>query len=203
MSVSDGPSTTKARCSVLISASWGPSCSFPLPPKHGEVIRSHRWRRPGVVDNVWWDLKRSMSRSVTGARPSPSFSLSRVIMSMSLVRSLQEKPMLMAVAILSPVRTQSLIPALFRFAIVSGTPSWRRSSMAVAPMRTSSFSMSAAALGISSSRSFEVAAAFQVSSQSSASALDRVFMARTSVRRPSVAKISRWFSRIFLSPTRE
>lgn len=42
-------------------------------------------------------------------------------------------PMLMAVSCLSPVRTQILMPALIRVAMVSGTPAWRRSSMAVAP----------------------------------------------------------------------
>lgn len=42
-------------------------------------------------------------------------------------------PMLMAVSCLSPVRTQILISALIRVAMVSGTPAWRRSSMAVAP----------------------------------------------------------------------
>lgn len=41
--------------------------------------------------------------------------------------------MLMAVSCLSPVRTQILMSALIRVAMVSGTPAWRRSSMAVAP----------------------------------------------------------------------
>jgi len=41
----------------------------------------------------------------------------------------------MAVSSLSPVATQILMPALLRSAIVSGTPSCKRSSMAVAPRR--------------------------------------------------------------------
>lgn len=41
--------------------------------------------------------------------------------------------MLMAVSCLSPVRTQILMSALIRVEMVSGTPAWRRSSMAVAP----------------------------------------------------------------------
>ena len=52
---------------------------------------------------------------------------------------------LMAVSTLSPVSTQSLISALASSWIVSGTPSWSRSSMAVAPTISKSLSMSAAA----------------------------------------------------------
>ncbi|KAH3682403.1 hypothetical protein WICPIJ_006628 [Wickerhamomyces pijperi] len=44
--------------------------------------------------------------------------------SMSLPNKLQENPMLMAVSTLSPVKTQSLIPALLKRAIESGTPSF-------------------------------------------------------------------------------
>lgn len=45
-------------------------------------------------------------------------------------------PMLMAVSCLSPVRTQILMSAFIRVAMVSGTPACRRSSMAVAPKRS-------------------------------------------------------------------
>lgn len=89
--------------------------------------------------------------------------------------SLQDMPMLMAVSCLSPVSTQTcsvassalahetnairscagshtLIPAIWSVWIVSGTPSWSLSSMAVAPRRNMSRSMSSAALSNASPR---------------------------------------------------
>mmetsp|Transcript_14256 Transcript_14256/g.45556 ORF Transcript_14256/g.45556 Transcript_14256/m.45556 type:complete len:395 (-) Transcript_14256:2081-3265(-) len=56
-----------------------------------------------------------------------------VMICMSCTNSLHENPMLIAVSILSPVSTQTLIPALRRSRIVSGVPSCSLSSMAVAP----------------------------------------------------------------------
>jgi len=50
--------------------------------------------------------------------------------------------MLMAVSILSPVKTQILIPAYLKAAIVEGTSSYNLSSMAVAPMTSSYVSIS-------------------------------------------------------------
>ena len=47
----------------------------------------------------------------------------------------QEYPILMAVSCLSPVKTQILIPADRRLAIVRGTPSCNLSSIAVAPKK--------------------------------------------------------------------
>lgn len=44
-----------------------------------------------------------------------------------------ELPILIAVSCLSPVNTHILISAFSRVAMVSGTPAWSRSSMAVAP----------------------------------------------------------------------
>ena len=70
---------------------------------------------------------------------------------MSLLRSLHEYPMLIAVSILSPVRTQTLIPASFMNWIVSPTPSWSLSSIAVDPTRVKFFSNSSATLSICSS----------------------------------------------------
>ncbi|CRK17067.1 hypothetical protein BN1708_017541 [Verticillium longisporum] len=67
-------------------------------------------------------------------------------------RSLQLMPMLMAVSCRSPVRTQTLMLASWRVWIVSGTPSWRRSSMAVAPRRKKSCSIISEALSSSSAR---------------------------------------------------
>lgn len=47
--------------------------------------------------------------------------------------SLQEYAIVTAVSCLSPVKTQSWIPACRSAAMVSGTPSWSRSSIPVAP----------------------------------------------------------------------
>lgn len=58
-----------------------------------------------------------------------------IITSISLSISLQEKPILIAVSTLSPVRTQSLTPACLMSLITVPTSSWSLSSMAVEPMR--------------------------------------------------------------------
>lgn len=50
--------------------------------------------------------------------------------------------MLIAVSILSPVKTQTLIPAFFIALIVLSTFAYSLSSIAVAPMSSSSFSNS-------------------------------------------------------------
>ena len=50
-------------------------------------------------------------------------------------RSLQETPIFIAVSILSPVRTHTLIPAFFKKSIVSATSSWSLSSIAVEPIK--------------------------------------------------------------------
>ena len=59
----------------------------------------------------------------------------------------------MAVSSLSPVATQILIPAFFKSAIASGTPSCNLSSIAVAPSSTSPPSISSDTRSTSSSRS--------------------------------------------------
>ncbi len=61
-------------------------------------------------------------------------------MAMSGSTNPQEMPMLMAVSFLSPVSIHTLIPALLMICIVFLTLSWSWSSMAVAPMRSNSFS---------------------------------------------------------------
>ena len=50
--------------------------------------------------------------------------------------------MLIAVSTLSPVRTQNLMPACFRYLIVGPTLSWSLSSIAVAPRSSQSLSIS-------------------------------------------------------------
>ncbi|ANB12539.1 hypothetical protein AWJ20_795 [Sugiyamaella lignohabitans] len=79
--------------------------------------------------------------------------------SIELSRRLHEKPMLIAVSTLSPVRTQSLIPASLRRAMDSGTPSCNLSSMAVPPMSVKLRSKASATSSIFSSRLTIAAAA--------------------------------------------
>lgn len=55
--------------------------------------------------------------------------------------NLQENPIFMAVSILSPVKTQTLIPADFRSAITSPTLSYNLSSIAVAHNKVRLFSI--------------------------------------------------------------
>mmetsp|Transcript_20503 Transcript_20503/g.56885 ORF Transcript_20503/g.56885 Transcript_20503/m.56885 type:complete len:361 (+) Transcript_20503:2615-3697(+) len=108
------------------------------------------------------------------------------------VRTLVEYPISMAVSRLSPVNTQSLIPALPSVAMVSGTPTCSLSSMAVAPtMCRSLSSASAASVSFSSRPLMAVAAAVNCSSHSSHCASVRKRTPRTSVRRPSDANSPR------------
>ena len=55
--------------------------------------------------------------------------------------SVQENPMFIAVSILSPVKTQIMIPAYFNIWIVFPTSSCNLSSIAVAPIRRNFFSI--------------------------------------------------------------
>mmetsp|Transcript_7779 Transcript_7779/g.25706 ORF Transcript_7779/g.25706 Transcript_7779/m.25706 type:complete len:219 (-) Transcript_7779:2338-2994(-) len=64
------------------------------------------------------------------------------------------EPMLIAVSCLSPVSTQTAIPARINCSIQRGTPIWSLSSIAVAPTNSKSFSMSSATASNSSSRFF-------------------------------------------------
>mmetsp|Transcript_3497 Transcript_3497/g.10967 ORF Transcript_3497/g.10967 Transcript_3497/m.10967 type:complete len:215 (+) Transcript_3497:1860-2504(+) len=79
--------------------------------------------------------------------------LSRVAMYISSVRTRELKPMLRAVSSLSPVNTQSLMPACRTFTMVSGTWSCSLSSMAVAPTISMPTSISSAAAARAASRS--------------------------------------------------
>lgn len=72
--------------------------------------------------------------------------------SMSKFSKLHEKPILMAVSILSPVSTHSLIPALLMKEIVSATSSYSLSSIAVEPIRLKSYSIFSATMFKLSSR---------------------------------------------------
>lgn len=73
-----------------------------------------------------------------------------------------DEPISMAVCTLSPVRIQSLIPALCRISMASGTPSCSLSSSAVAPKIVSECSICSLAFSISSSLSLidDVAASY-------------------------------------------
>lgn len=74
----------------------------------------------------------------------------------SWLSNLHENPMLIAVSTLSPVSTQTLIPADFSAWIVGPTSSCNLSSIAVAPTRIKSFSSYACTFVICSSRSWSV-----------------------------------------------
>mmetsp|Transcript_76774 Transcript_76774/g.183924 ORF Transcript_76774/g.183924 Transcript_76774/m.183924 type:complete len:207 (-) Transcript_76774:1407-2027(-) len=100
-----------------------------------------------------------------------------------------------AVSVLSPVSTQSLMPAAFRVAMASGTPSWSRSSTAVRPASCSSFSMSAPTCATRSLWfCMEFCASDHAASQRAKSAGATFFEATTKVRRPSCEKLRSWSS---------
>lgn len=65
-----------------------------------------------------------------------------VISSKSIGNSLHEYPILIAVSILSPVIIQINIPACYNIKIVFSTSSYNLSSIAVAPTKVSSYSIS-------------------------------------------------------------
>ena len=67
--------------------------------------------------------------------------LSIIKISISSSSSLVEKPILIAVSILSPVNTHSLMPAALINSITSATSSYNLSSMAVEPSKVKSFSI--------------------------------------------------------------
>mmetsp|Transcript_704 Transcript_704/g.872 ORF Transcript_704/g.872 Transcript_704/m.872 type:complete len:335 (+) Transcript_704:106-1110(+) len=106
----------------------------------------------------------------------------------------------MAVSILSPVSTHTLIPAAKRSWIAAGTPSCSLSSTAVLPTRSKSTSMSSAAAATLDSRSTkETHASFQIRDhvRYSSSGISRC--ASTSVRYPTFdisskcrCRLSRW-----------
>mmetsp|Transcript_134266 Transcript_134266/g.374239 ORF Transcript_134266/g.374239 Transcript_134266/m.374239 type:complete len:243 (-) Transcript_134266:303-1031(-) len=99
-------------------------------------------------------LRPPLSSNLAAASASvvPSF-LSTVWMFISSVSTFVLKPMLRAVSSLSPVSTQSLIPASRNFTMVSGTSSCSLSSMAVAPRISIGLSISSATAASCSSRS--------------------------------------------------
>mmetsp|Transcript_82960 Transcript_82960/g.235350 ORF Transcript_82960/g.235350 Transcript_82960/m.235350 type:complete len:318 (+) Transcript_82960:2145-3098(+) len=103
------------------------------------------------------------------------------------------KPMLRAVSSLSPVSTQSLMPAFRMLSTAAGTPSCSLSSMAEAPTTSRPLSISTAAsvrapLRFATLRS----AASYLRSQSSFSLGWRRRRAKTSVRRPWRENSPRW-----------
>eukprot|EP00835_Amoeboradix_gromovi_P001252 NODE_53_length_26956_cov_0.387348.p18 type:complete len:101 gc:universal NODE_53_length_26956_cov_0.387348:12581-12883(+) len=94
---------------------------------------------------------------------------------MFLLIKLQLVPMLIAVSTLSPVKTQSLMPALAILSMHSGTPNCSLSSMAVAPSSTRLCSYLFATWSTRSSLlSNDVAAAFISLTNVSYSAVDIV-----------------------------
>mmetsp|Transcript_108995 Transcript_108995/g.308324 ORF Transcript_108995/g.308324 Transcript_108995/m.308324 type:complete len:279 (+) Transcript_108995:723-1559(+) len=132
----------------------------------------------------------SRLRSIS-AVPRPSTSRSKI--SMSLLRTLVLKPISLAVSSLSPVKTHNLMPARRRDTIVSATPTWSLSSIAVTPRISSFVSMFSATAARASSRFCSCTCARSYSSchfLNSASASFRRPITR--VRSPLQAKALRW-----------
>ena len=115
-----------------------------------------RWSLRAALNSssepVMLKVARCLSSSASAASMASLCGLN-TIKSISLLSRLQEKPMLMAVSTLSPVSTHSLIPASASKAIVSGTPSCKRSSIAVPPISVRSLSMASETISSLSSRS--------------------------------------------------
>mmetsp|Transcript_431 Transcript_431/g.1598 ORF Transcript_431/g.1598 Transcript_431/m.1598 type:complete len:212 (+) Transcript_431:1466-2101(+) len=134
-----------------------------------------------------------LSFAFVAAAP-PSLSCFSLMMDMSELSRRAEKPMLIAVSILSPVSTQSFTPASARSAMQEGTPSCSLSSMAVAPTTRSFCSTCAAASACRSSLLVtETLASCHSFAHLSYSEEVISRFANTSVRRPSAAKTSRCF----------
>mmetsp|Transcript_79386 Transcript_79386/g.227778 ORF Transcript_79386/g.227778 Transcript_79386/m.227778 type:complete len:207 (-) Transcript_79386:1823-2443(-) len=120
------PWAMSSNCSLVSSLSMKTCNAFP------EIMSAFR---PGSSksQSLW-----SSSRFIV---PSSSSMMRK---SMEGVSTLVLKPMFRAVSNLSPVRTQSLMPAARIFSMVSGTPSWSLSSIAVVPKMSKLTSMSSA-----------------------------------------------------------
>mmetsp|Transcript_88598 Transcript_88598/g.185152 ORF Transcript_88598/g.185152 Transcript_88598/m.185152 type:complete len:260 (-) Transcript_88598:173-952(-) len=129
--------------------------------------------------------------------PASGGSRSRVTMLILSTRTLELKPIFRAVSNLSPVRTQTLMPAFRNFSIVSGTWSCSLSSIAVIPRISTSFSRASATLARAPSRSVSVlCASLKVFNQSSATLASSFFFPTSKVLKPSVAKLERVWSRV-------
>jgi len=106
----------------------------------------------------------------------------------SLSKSPAEKPMLIAVSILSPVRTHTLIPTFFMNWILSATWSWSLSSMAVDPMSSKSCSISSSTLATSSSLFLRASLAYSFLLCHARYSCSSIYLSATnSVLRPSSA----------------
>ena len=116
-------------------------------------------------------------------------------LSMPSLSKLQAKPMLIAVSILSPVSTQSLMPAFLIMWLVSLTPTWSLSSIAVAPKRVNSYSSIALTASSLPSRSVrDVYASIYLSFHWSYSFWVIDFSAISSVLSPVFEYSSKWSS---------
>ena len=100
-------------------------------------------------------------------------------------------PILIAVSILSPVRTHTLMPTDFMNWIVSATLSWSLSSIAVEPMSSRFTSIFSSTAATASSLSFSASFAFLLSSAHFLYSLSSKYLsARYRVLRPSAAYLS-------------
>jgi hypothetical protein len=97
--------------------------------------------------------------------------------------------MFMAVSTLSPVNTQTFIPAYFINCMVSDTSYWRRSSIAVEPTNSKFTSIFSSTWATNYSRFFIASRAYRASlNHCSNSCSGIIRYANISVRRPSSAK---------------
>jgi len=105
-----------------------------------------------------------------------------------------DTPMLIAVSILSPVKTQTLIPTFFMNWMVSATWSWSLSSIAVEPINSRSISISSSIFATSSSLLVKDSLAlFDFSNHFMNSSSSTYLSARYRVLNPSDAYLSTSF----------
>lgn len=110
-------------------------------------------------DHLTWASGHTKSASIDSISPIQAWKsghwmiMMMMIMIISTLTTISKFKELWNLPCLSPVSTQILIPANAKLAIVSGTPSWSLSSMAVAPSRVRFFS-------ISSNKSFNFSSRF-------------------------------------------
>ena len=110
------------------------------------------------------------------------------------VSSEHEYPIIIAVSCLSPVRTQTRIPASRSVASAYGTPSWSLSSIAVAPTKTrsvSSASYNDSSADVRAADSADDSTSWYSAYHSDHHRSESSRLAATSVRSPSVANRSK------------
>ena len=146
----------RVRTAVITSAFCMGETRQQITDLHDTAMSRKSFRHSGL--SAWYSAFPSTTSPIGFSFPTASPNSTRYFITASLTKSnvgcfnsislmsgvnrLHDRPMLMAVSILSPVSTHTFMPAFKSVAIHSGTPAWRRSSMALAPRRMRSFSIS-------------------------------------------------------------